>query len=545
MSKKRKLLKKFLTLGIFVFSIELSADTYSLSLSTSSTKSSGDLVLNLSNNTIHVPFEIRNFQPNGSGVQSTNISVGDGHDGVFDGSTYSNFSQNGDISGNTIRIDTDTYTDLQFTSFHLESGWTIEPVGSNPLIIYSQSTVQIDGTILCSGRDGQAGNADETIQVAGVNGRCGGASSGAGGYDNGGALVDASNGASGGASTAGGAGADSAGVAAGKGGGGGGGYSIVQAGQNPTAGVNPDGGSGGAAGTNFRNDEFTIVAGGSGGGGGAGFRTGTALENSSGASGGSGGGVVLIRAYGDITVSATGTILAVGGNGGSITGGLEAGAGGGGGGGSISLFSAANIVLNGAVNANEGTGGTSTGTGNGGKGGRGRTWVADVSGTASGGVVESPDTLLTQRGQIQSRNGNFSLITPSIDLRNSEPTLTSSSFTETMNGGTSSLEVASSLIESFTPTFKSIASLTDSDKNRYWKLRVNINQDASGNISSISVVDLVYTPKVEGEFNMVGACGLVKSSHDSNTSLPKFLFLFMMPLVLFFFLRRRKVPIYF
>lgn len=524
------------------------ADVYSLSFSTSSIKESGDLVLNLSNNTIHGPMEIRNFQPNGSGTQSRNITVGDGRHGSFTGSTYVDFSENGDISGNTIRINTDTYTELHFTSFHLESGWTIEPVGSNPLIIYSQGSVQIDGTIQCSGRVGSDGNADETQIVNGVLGRCSGANSGAGGYDNMGALVDGVNGTSGGTNLIGGAGADSAAAAAGKGGGGGGGYAIVQAGQNPTAGVNPDGGAGGAAGTNFRNDEFTLLSGGSGGGGGAGFRTGNATENSSGASGGSGGGLVVIHAQGDITVSATGSVLANGGNGGAVTGGMEAGAGGGGAGGGVLMFSAGSIVLNGAVQANEGAGGTSTGTGNGGKGGRGRTWIADVSGTASGGVTESPDTLLTQRGTTDSISGNNSLITTTVDIGNSAPEITASAFTESLTGSTSLIEFASSDSESFTPVWKNQAALAETDKKRYWKFRVSINQDASGSFSSVSLVDISFTPKEEAEFVMLGACGLINKVQPPRSKpnvLYYYILLLMLPLSFLLFLRSRKYPINF
>ena len=58
------------------------------------------------------------------------------------------------MSGNIIRLDTDQYTELNVTQFTLDAGWTLQPVGSGALILRSQTTVVIHGTINCSGNDG-------------------------------------------------------------------------------------------------------------------------------------------------------------------------------------------------------------------------------------------------------------------------------------------------------------------------------------------------------------------------------------------------------
>lgn len=546
MRRRKKPLKALFTIAAILSSVTLAAETYSIVPNARDIKDSGDLIVNLSASRIQIPPAVRAFQPFGSGSQSRTISVGDGRHGAFSGSTYSNFSKDSDISGNTIRIDTDTYTELHFTSFELESGWTIEPVGSKPLIIYSQSTVQIDGTIQCSGRDGNDANADESIQVSGVEGRCGGASSGAGGYDNSG-LVDASDGDSGGASITGGGGADSSATAGGKGGGGGGSYAINASPQAAVDGVNPDGGSGGTAGTNFRNDEFTVLNASSGGGGGAAFNSGTATQNSSGASGGSGGGLVIIYAKGNVTISATGGIYANGGAGGDVAAGLSAGAGGGGGGGGINIFSAGDIVINGSVQARAGSGGTANGNGgNGGAGGRGRTWIAEKDGAASGGSIEDPDTTLVSRGSIASANITANLITPTIDIGNSAPEFTAESFTQSLAGSsTSNIQYSSSDSSSFTPSWKSLGSLTESDKKRYWKFRIEIVQDTSTSFSEISLVDLTYDPKLESDFDLVGACGMIKPLKPSPKTSLHWIYFLGLPLLFWVFLRWRKEPIYF
>lgn len=543
MSQTKKLLSFIL---LFIFKVGVAqADSLSISFNDNFTAGTGDLIFNKANQTLHGPIEIRDYQAVAGPVSSYDVSIGDGSHGSFDSSTYSNFSENGDVSGNIIRLNTDTYPILKVTKFELDSGWTLEPIGSKPLIIYSQSTVVVNGTIQCSGRKGNSADADETIQVSGVEGRCGGAASGAGGYDSGGTLVDADNGTSGGTNLVAGGGADSTGVSAAKGGGGGGAYAIVQAPQNSTAGVNPDGGAGGSAGTSFRDDAFSFVFGGSGGGGGAGFRTGTVTQNASGASGGSGGGLVIIHAYGNVSVSNTGTILANGGDGGDVAAGLYAGAGGGGGGGGVKIFSAGDVVLDGAVRALEGAAGNSPNGGNGGKGGRGRTWISDSSGRSGGSVFEDPDTLLTGIGTIEGKQGSFSLETGSYDLKNSLPSIDSENFTTELSGGTFSLTYSSSLNEDGGSTFISRSSLNDLNSFRYWKFKVSLNQDASGGLSSTSIIDITYTPKSASEFDFEGACGLVYSVGKEGGPHFSFWFLLILPLILLVILRFRILPVNF
>ncbi|MEC9282801.1 MAG: hypothetical protein VX642_08815 [Bdellovibrionota bacterium] len=531
----------FTFIGVLLSSVLGRADNYILDLSDSSIKSSGDLILNLADSSIHGPPQVASYQAVSASSTSSQFSIGDGSHGKFDSSTYVNFSENADLSGNVITINTDTYSALYFTSFNLESGWTIRPTGSKPLKIYSQSTVYIDGSIDCSGGNGEAGNDDETQQASGGTGVCGGANGGAGGYYDSvaGSLVDASNGSNGGSSVSGGGSPASDGVSGGKGGAGGGAYS--QAGTGADQGVNPDGGNSGTAGSNFQNDEFSELGGGSGGSGGAGFYSATPANDASGGGGGAGGGSILIYAFGDVTVTDNGSILANGGNGGASSQG--AGGGGAGGGGSIAIFSAGDIILNNTVSAVEGSGGSSNSGGAGGDGGRGRTWVVDSSGTAGGDTLESPDTQLVARGSVNAASGSFDFISSEIDLENTAPILVQTLITQSLSGSSSlSTSYASGNSSGFSPSYSSLSSFDLNNSFRYWRMKVSLNQDSSGSFSKLTRVGYEYTPNEEDEFNFVSACGLVNPQNQQ----PGFLLLiYLLPLVLFSILRFRKTsPVY-
>ena len=534
-------LHSFTFMFIFLSSAIGRADNYILDLTDSSIKASGDLVLNLADSSIHGPPQVANYQAVSASLTSSQFTVGDGSHGVFDSSTYENFSVNSDLSGNVIRIDTDTYSALHFTSFRLDAGWTIRPTGSKPLIIYSQSTVYIDGSIDCSGEDGSAGNDDETQQSSGGTGVCGGGDGGAGGYYNTAStsLVDAASGSSGGSSVSGGGNPASDATNGGKGGAGGGAYS--QSGTGADQGVNPDGGNSGTAGTNFQNDEFSEIGGGSGGSGGAGFYSATPATDASGGGGGAGGGSILIYAFGDVTITDNGSVLANGGDGGASSQG--AGGGGAGGGGSIAIFSAGDIIINNTVSAVEGSGGTSSTGGAGGDGGRGRTWVVDSSGTAGGDTLENPDTQLVARGTVNAASGTFDLVSSEMDLQNSLPLLVQSLSTESLSASSSlAITFASGENSGFTPSYLSLSSFDQENSFRYWRLKLSLSQDTSGSFSKITRLGYEYTPNQEDEFNFVSACGVIKPS----SQIPKaFLLLYLLPLVLFVFLRARKTsPIY-
>ncbi|MGH7378162.1 MAG: hypothetical protein ACREKK_12165 [Candidatus Methylomirabilales bacterium] len=102
-----------------------------------------------------------------------------------------------------------------------------------------------------------------------------------------------------------------------------------------------------------------------------------------GGGGGGGGGAVLIYATGSVTVS--GTITAIGGNGGNgYTSGAEGSGGGGGGSGGAILLQSGTVTASGTLTTAGGSAGTSSGNAAGGVGGAGRT---RIDGLSSGSTV--------------------------------------------------------------------------------------------------------------------------------------------------------------
>ncbi|MFK8137115.1 MAG: hypothetical protein AB8E15_02030 [Bdellovibrionales bacterium] len=529
--------------AILLFSLSLQAGSLTESFSDSSGAESNSFILNLSSQKLTSNMAIRGWRVNFGDVDSfTAISYGDGSDGVFDSTTYANFSQNGDTSGNIITIDTDVYTELQFTSFQLDSGWTIQPTGSGDLVIRSQSTVTIEGAINCSGENGSDGNTEESILVSGGSTRCGGGSGGDGAYFSG-SVQSATDGGVGGASITGGQAGSSNETGSGTGGVGGGGGGAYNTG-SPTSGRNPDGSSAGNAGNSFAggDPEFSEAGGGSGGGGGGLYSLGTAAQNGSGASGGAGGGVVTIVSFGDVIISASGSIMADGGNGGDVTGTSLAGAGGAGAGGSIAIFSGGNIDIDGTISASNGSGGVSVNVANGGDSTKGRTWLTDADATPTGGSAEDPVSILAIFGSVGSGNQTYEWISNSIDSRNTAIHIDSLSANSILaSGAVLNLEVATSDIQNFSPSWISVGSFSETDKARFYKYRISLTNTYDSQISEISDITLNFTETSATEFDFVGGCGLVElgSPHSTNQSLHLIWSLILMFLFSFVFLRWR------
>jgi hypothetical protein len=319
----RRRLSAFLISAVLLISTSAFADSLTIPL-VSSGVASTTAVLNSTSSDVHPPLKVKDWDADGvPPFSSTDFSVGDGSDGAFSPATYLSFDDGTYAGDHVIHIDTDVHSSLNFTIFDLQSPWIIRPTGSKPLIIRSLSTVNIQGSLDCSGDKGSdVGVA--TAVVSGGQGHCGGSAGGSGGSS----TVAATNGdqpLTNAFAAAGGAGASQT---DGDGGGGGAGMDATAA---PTAGVNGGlfAGGGGTAGMSDHDSEFAKVGGGAGGGGGAAFTDASApAAASSGAGGGAGGGSIYIYSVGNITID--GSVLVNGGNGGGSAG---VGRGGGGGGG--------------------------------------------------------------------------------------------------------------------------------------------------------------------------------------------------------------------
>lgn len=255
-----------------------------------------------------------------------------------------------------------------YTSITINSGHTVTAANrARVMILYCTGNVVINGTLSMNARGAAAtpssalnltrnvadalltsevaatvftvalaGGTGGTAGAASVGGTGGTATNGTGGGGGGGGSVGAGNGGAGAAGTV------WCGGSAGGGGGGAGAGSVGGAGAT----------NGGAGGAGF-ND-----GGGNGGGGGAGNPVGTSLGT---AATGGGGGTLIIIAAGTVTIGATGTVSANGGNGGSAGGVNQSSGGGGAGGGRIIILSAGAYSNSGTVQANGGTGGAGQG----------------------------------------------------------------------------------------------------------------------------------------------------------------------------------------
>jgi hypothetical protein len=523
-------------LFLIYFSISVQAQNLVESFDARTNEGSGSLIWNQALGRLHPPLRIFNW--NDGANKSTPFSPGDGRHGSFNSEAdFRRYSVGGDISSQIIRLDTDTYDDLQFTVVNLPSPWIINVVGSKPLRMRSLSTITISGTINCSGESGQSATANPLDTRQGGSGRCGGGSGG----QTGAAGTSGATGyvTGGGASAAGG-------VNFGIGGGGGGGYSLTtgDAGENPNIGGSDDGGS---LGTRFLDDGFDDIelGAGSGGGGGSPYTDPSDPANhSSGAGGGAGGGAILLYAVQDITISATGVISANGGAGGNIGGTLKAGAGGGGAGGSILMFSGGDIIVDGIVTAQGGAGGVSGQGAHGGAGSDGRTFLVGVFGDPliGGGGSLTPPSQLVSRGDAQFLSGTFDMESQVIDLGTTVSTPSLFSTTEDLRGGTVTYTVAFGVSPSDAAlnNFLPAATFLNSEQGRYFRFKVEVTNSDNQDPTKVEELSLNYDRIKANEFDFVGACGQVQAPPPSFLILSIYFLLLMLPLALRRYLANHK-----
>lgn len=502
---------------------------------------SGNLVWNSSLGYLHVPLQVYQFN---NGAYSNRIfSVGDGRHGSFDASRFSEFSEGRDLSGQVIRLNTDTYPELQFTHFHLPSGWTLKPVGSKPLSIQVMGWMLIEGVIDCSGDAGQNFNGDLNNPARGGEGRCGGGDGG----DGGSLLSVAGSGATGGPVITNGHGPGIDGPTVGgaatgtsSGGGGGGSY-----GTGPDQALSGAGTLPGAGGYYGKDPGFTVIGSGFGGGGGDYNSTSAAIEWTSGGGGGAGGGTISITAGGAITIS--GQVLAQGGDGGGALSTFKAGGGGGGGGGSILMFSGGDVyLLSGmVVSADGGQGGAGGGAPgqDGGRGASGRTWLVGSSGDSimvpPNAVYESPPSYLLDLGDVRQQTGVFTVTSGAIDLGNSRPTLTSIADVSTVPGGAQvNVFYASHETPDEPASYNPVSSLPQKLERYFW-FKVEVTN------TLVAEKPIVTSLQVEGsgfrqeDFELQGACGHIQSATPPTDGG----FIYLLPLLLLLWLSiTRTIP---
>lgn len=500
--------------GFFVFIFLFSLTTKASQITEGFTSTvladvpSSTAVWNIALGVIHPSLFVNRWNAGGTD-QFTSFDVGDGRDGAFIPSRYALFSENGDISGNTIRLSTDRFHQLRVTEFQLDNTWTIEAQGAFPLIIKSLTTIKIDGTINCNGGNGSPQNLDDTIKSAGGTGRCGGGKGGDGaivgtasevGASPDPALTDA----------VGGINAANAG-ALGEGGGGGGAFSQDISNNSPASGPRA------AGGTSSQDDGFLTVAGGTGGAGGGTYSF--APNRSNGAGGGAGGGIVVLWAVKEVAVSATGNISVDGGNGGSGTiGGGKGGGGGAGGGGGVWILAGTTADVTGPVTAHKGIGGTSDG-GDGGDGAEGRTWITDSDGALGdcfpSGNGDSPQTVLAKLGCVEYSTIPEVAISASFDLLNSKPKNLVSGLVADLQGGTAELDWAGSS-DNFTSSnsgwFPS-TNLIPASGYRYVKYRLRLTNVGVLTPTTVDSVSLTYEGEKKSEYKFIAAgCGVLGKS---------------------------------
>jgi hypothetical protein len=459
---------------------------------------SGTAIWNQALGRLHSTLRVMNYKV---GFTPLDFSVGDGSDGDFDVSTYANF---GTVSGSTLRLDTDAHPILNVTNFHLAAGWTLQPVGSNPLIIRSLSDVTIEGNISCQGDNGA--DSMGTIPGAGGAGRCGGQDGG-----NGGAPSEAGlSGGNAAVNVTGGQGGNFNGGAAVAGGGGG-----SWSGTSPSTNGANSSGAGGQAGASFSDPEFITLAGGAGGGGGSGTTT------RAGGGGGAGGGAVVITAVRDFNLGAspsstTGFIYVNGGAGGDslIPGGAHTldigGAGGGGGGGSVQVFVGGTINIyntdgTGASQGLSGAGGQNINSDDGGNGSVGRSWFSSVNYNGIGFYTPAEEAPVTP-GDVEFSSAPETIISRSIDVGSSAPTFTSMGVLPL--SADFLVEVSGSSDNFVSDDSGWLTNPVLLNGKRYFKFRITITTSNVSTPDMVSALNIFFTPNVSNNFNFAGAgCG--------------------------------------
>jgi len=504
-----------LLLLLMSFLFEARAASLSETFNSRTRLASGTAIWNQALGKIHPTLQVVNYKV---GFTPVAVDVGDGSHGAFNEANYSRFSVGGDISGQKIRFDTAVYPILKVTSFYLAPGWILEPVGDNPLIIYSLTDVIIEGEIWCHGHDG--GNASGGTPGLGGADRCGGGRGGDGGDP----LPAGNPGGDGQgthASVTGGFGGNFNGNDA-VCGGGGGSWNTTSP---PTPGALASA-SGGNPGTSASDPEFTIIAGGAGGGGGA---SSTLSGGAAGAGGGGGGGSVIIHAVRDFRLgvspsSAIGSINANGGAGGSSN--VEGGAGGGGGGGSVLVYAGGHLgIYNddngnpldpGASQANNGLGGTNTAARNGGNGGPGRSWF--VSNTFNFvGFYAPPEQAPVDpnTGKVEFDPAPQNIVSQPIDLANSYIQINSLE-TSPLSAGFV-FEVAGSSDNFLSDDTGFTTDLSLLALKRYVKFRLTITATDVNTPDMIDTATINYSPGERKKFDLAAAgCGRIDSPPASG-----------------------------
>lgn len=509
-------IKKYLTfiiikLIVFLFSAQSFALSFTESFEQIQNYKSSSLVWNISRKTLHPPLKIDNYH-DGVSFKDLNIDIGTAKHGEFNISTYKNWATQQDISNQVITINTDEYNSLEFKNFVLNSGWTLRPQGSKPLIIKVQGDLTIEGDIDCSGEDGESVIASQLQAAAGGIGRCGGASGGRGGKDNGLTSLTPNPGLNSGSSVTGGSPGFQQSTDGGDGAGGGGAYS-----QNLTDadnGVRPPAAVGGAKGTNFEDNGFQQIGGGSGGGGGYFYTDADTALHSRGGGGGAGGGVIHLIAGGNIYLNPSSKVSANGGKGGG--GNFKAGGGGGGGGGSILIFAAGEVILNSTqVLAQAGAGGVTLG-GNGGNGAVGRTWITDgVAGDGPTGSGDNPVSLLAAIGRVNYQTGSFEAISSTIDTLNSFPKFLSFLYTGSLQSGDQlNIDLSSSEISNYSDDWVATDQLENKQLKRYYSYRVRLISNDESSPSYLQTLSLNFEAYVLTDFEMTTGCGSIDQSHN-------------------------------
>lgn len=436
-------------------------------------------VWNLVRARLHMPYVVDRL--NGGGTEDDAVDIGTGTDGALEPSTYSSFDAN---PATPAVIELDTSRDYHFTTIEIASGITVTGSGSSPLVLRAQGAVTIDGILDVSGGPGDNTQPGGGSASSGGVACCGGGNGGVGG----GLGSNGADGASGDAGNTGrgrgGAPSVNNGAGNGGGGGGGGGFSDVTIATNGSQ--SGTGGAGGARGNPYNDEYLATLEGGSGGGGGAGYD----LDQGDwrGGGGGAGGGAVQIVSGDDLTINFSGSVLANGGDGGTLGGsGNHAGGGGGGSGGAIVLFSAGVLSNAGSVSAVGGTGGTGGNGGDGGNGAAGRARFEDSDGGAFTGTgSENPNPLAP--GQVFYRVGTRVVVTRSYDTGSESPVYLGFNSQETTPAGsTVTYEVAGSRdnFQSDDTGYVPTSSLSTLDGRRYVRFRV-----------SLTSVDRNTTPEV-------------------------------------------------
>lgn len=511
---------------ILLTSLSANARVFSEDFTSLTYKDSSTLIWNFELGFLHTELQIYNYYRLGQAVASqTTFSAGDGSLGAFELSTYSQF---GTVVGSHITIDASQIPILKVTRFQLDSGYTLSSI-NGPLVIYSLSTVNINGVIECFGNDG--GNAVGATGGAGGTGRCGGISGGAGGS----AVTSGTNGLPLTGNVTGGGGAIYTGAVPGAGGGGGASYYGLDGdvGENSTPAANAGGNPG--SGTNNIDYGFINLNGSAGGGGGSGSST----EGGSG--GGAGGGTVVIHAVSGVTIANGGAILAYGGSGGAAN---DGGGGGGGGGGSVKIFTPAHLEVAalGTIDASSGPGATPTNVsaGTGGAGALGRAWLVARTSNYAGPVNGS--TLLANEGTVGFVSGTVQTATSkSFDTGSKRVTYQSFIANPVSSGIT--LEVAGSDDDfvSDNSGWINTAAISGIATKRYIKFRVNLNNPDALNPTFVNDVTLTYDPGQIDDFTFKsGGCGLVQNTPPPNSSLWFRLLLLFVPLILAWRLRKPK-----